>query len=249
MSQHTIGNFDVTIDGDRASSKVHFYNPMGRPKSTERCRCSGSAGSTSTSWCARRTVGASRSASSSRRLGHSEAAAVRRLIAVLRWASAPRSCREGDVVRESRRQCVAGGAVAARGANLGSRGAPRGESGFRRGLLERPLATAATRLCAESDTRSIFVHATRRARSFREQSEPWPQVMVWRYAVPGILGSAPEVSIAMRDCRVELVSVQRDDRTVFQKSGSLPLVMKQAFEVFSSMISRPAPRSMTRWNG
>jgi 3-phenylpropionate/cinnamic acid dioxygenase small subunit len=32
MSQHTIGNFDVTIDGDRASSKVHFYNPMGRPK-------------------------------------------------------------------------------------------------------------------------------------------------------------------------------------------------------------------------
>lgn len=56
--------------------------------------------------------------------------------------------------------------------------------------------------------------------SFREQSEPWPQVMVWRYAVPGILGSAPEVSIAMRDCRVELVSVQRDDRTVFQKSGS-----------------------------
>lgn len=33
MSQHTIGNFDVSIDGDRASSKVHFYNPMGRPKS------------------------------------------------------------------------------------------------------------------------------------------------------------------------------------------------------------------------
>jgi hypothetical protein len=32
MSQHTIGNFDVSIDGDRASSKVHFYNPMGRPK-------------------------------------------------------------------------------------------------------------------------------------------------------------------------------------------------------------------------
>lgn len=32
MSQHTIGNFDVAIDGDRATSKVHFYNPMGRPK-------------------------------------------------------------------------------------------------------------------------------------------------------------------------------------------------------------------------
>ena len=32
MSQHAVSNFEIVIDGDRASSRVYFYNPMARPK-------------------------------------------------------------------------------------------------------------------------------------------------------------------------------------------------------------------------
>jgi len=32
MSQHAVSNFEIHVDGDRATSRVYFYNPMARPK-------------------------------------------------------------------------------------------------------------------------------------------------------------------------------------------------------------------------
>jgi 3-phenylpropionate/cinnamic acid dioxygenase small subunit len=32
MTQHLLGNKRVTIDGDAATSRTHFFNPMGAPK-------------------------------------------------------------------------------------------------------------------------------------------------------------------------------------------------------------------------
>jgi 3-phenylpropionate/cinnamic acid dioxygenase small subunit len=32
VSQHAVSNFEIALDGDRATSRVYFYNPMGRPK-------------------------------------------------------------------------------------------------------------------------------------------------------------------------------------------------------------------------
>jgi 3-phenylpropionate/cinnamic acid dioxygenase small subunit len=32
VSQHSVSNFEIAVDGDRATSRVYFYNPMGRPQ-------------------------------------------------------------------------------------------------------------------------------------------------------------------------------------------------------------------------
>ena len=32
MSQHSVSNFEIEVSGDRAKSRVYFYNPMARPK-------------------------------------------------------------------------------------------------------------------------------------------------------------------------------------------------------------------------
>jgi len=45
--QHMLGNFDITLDGDRAHSICYFHNPMGLP---------GETGALSVFWCGGRYI-------------------------------------------------------------------------------------------------------------------------------------------------------------------------------------------------
>lgn len=53
----------------------------------------------------------------------------------------------------------------------------------------------------------------------RRQDAKWPDLYVWQFATPGVLELSPRVSVGIRNCQVQFVSVAAPDERWFVRDS------------------------------